>query len=108
LPYSAEPRHRVDLVIGISYDSDLRKAKQILEDILKNDERVLQEPEASVKVAALADSSVNLNVRPWVNSADYWGVYWDTLEKVKLNFDEQGIGIPFPQMDVHIKKDKQE
>jgi small conductance mechanosensitive channel len=95
-------------VIGISYDSDLRKAKQILEDILKSDERVLPEPAASVKVAALADSSVNLNVRPWVNSADYWGVYWDTLEKVKLNFDEQGIGIPFPQMDVHIKKDKQE
>ncbi|HEY0923120.1 mechanosensitive ion channel domain-containing protein [Rheinheimera pacifica] len=106
--YSAEPRRRVDLVIGISYDSDLRKAKQILEDILKNDERVLQEPAATVKVAALADSSVNLNVRPWVNSADYWGVYWDTLEKVKLIFDEQGIGIPFPQMDVHIKKDKQE
>lgn len=106
--YSSEPLRRVDLVIGISYDSDLRKAKQILEDILKNDERVLQEPAASVKVAALADSSVNLNVRPWVNSADYWGVYWDTLEKVKLIFDEQGIGIPFPQMDVHIKKDTQE
>ncbi|KUM52015.1 mechanosensitive ion channel domain-containing protein [Rheinheimera sp. EpRS3] len=106
--YSSEPLRRVDLVIGISYDSDLRKAKQILEDILKNDERVLPEPEASVKVAALADSSVNLNVRPWVNSADYWGVYWDTLEKVKLIFDEQGIGIPFPQMDVHIKKDTQE
>lgn len=106
--YSAEPIRRVDLVIGISYDSDLRKAKQILEDILKNDERVLAEPESSVKVGALADSSVNLNVRPWVKSADYWGVYWDTLEKVKLVFDEQGIGIPFPQMDVHIKKDTQE
>lgn len=106
--YSAEPIRRVDLVIGISYDSDLRKAKQILENILKNDERVLPEPVASVKVAALADSSVNLNVRPWVKSADYWGVYWDTLEKVKLIFDEQGIGIPFPQMDVHIKKNSQE
>jgi small conductance mechanosensitive channel len=106
--YSSEPLRRVDLVIGISYDSDLRKAKQILEDILKSDERVLPEPAASVKVAALADSSVNLNVRPWVNSADYWGVYWDTLEKVKLIFDEQGIGIPFPQMDIHIKKDTQE
>lgn len=106
--YSAEPIRRVDLVIGISYDSDLRKAKQILQDMLKNDGRVLAEPAAVVTVAALADSSVNLNVRPWVNSADYWGVYWDTLEKVKLAFDEQGIGIPFPQMDVHIKKDKQE
>lgn len=106
--YSAEATRRVDLTIGISYDSDLRKAKQILEDILKNDTRVLAEPEAAIKVGALADSSVNILVRPWVNSADYWGVYWDTLEKVKLTFDEQGIGIPFPQMDVHIKQDKQE
>lgn len=106
--YSAEPIRRVDLVIGISYDSDLRKAKQILQQMLAEDTRVLKEPEATVKVGALADSSVNLNVRPWVNSADYWGVYWDTLEKVKLAFDEQGIGIPFPQMDVHIKQDKQE
>lgn len=106
--YSAEPIRRVDLVIGISYDSDLRKAKQLLEEMLKNDARILAEPAPVVKVSALADSSVNFNVRPWVNSADYWNVYWDTLEKVKLTFDEQGIGIPFPQMDVHIKKDKQE
>lgn len=106
--YSAEPTRRVDLVIGISYDSDLRQAKQILQEILKNDNRVLPEPAAVVTVAGLGDSSVNFNVRPWVNSADYWGVYWDTLEKVKLTFDEQGIAIPFPQMDVHIKQDKQE
>ena len=106
--YSAEPIRRVDLVIGISYDSDLRKAKQLLEEMLQNDPRVLPEPAPAVKVSALADSSVNFNVRPWVVSADYWNVYWDMLEKVKLTFDEQGIGIPFPQMDVHIKKDKQE
>jgi small conductance mechanosensitive channel len=106
--YSAEPIRRVDLVIGISYESDLRKAKQLLEDMLKNDPRVLPEPAASVKVSALADSSVNFNVRPWVNSADYWNVYWDLLETVKLTFDEQGIGIPYPQMDVHIQQDKQE
>ena len=106
--YSAEPIRRVDLVIGISYDSDLRKAKQILQQIISEDTRVLPEPASVVSVAALADSAVNINVRPWVNSADYWGVYWDTLEKVKLTFDEQGISIPFPQMDVHIKKDKQE
>ena len=106
--YSAEPIRRVDLVIGISYDSDLRKAKQILQQIISEDARVLPEPVSVISVAALADSAVNINVRPWVNSADYWGVYWDTLEKVKLTFDEQGIGIPFPQMDVHIKKDKQE
>ncbi|MDX1678430.1 mechanosensitive ion channel family protein, partial [Arsukibacterium sp.] len=106
--YSAEPIRRVDLVIGIGYDSDLLLAKKTLEDILQNDERVLAEPAFSIKVAALADSSVNLNVRPWVNSADYWGVYWDTLEKVKLTFDEKGIGIPFPQMDVHLIKDQTE
>ena len=106
--FSAEPVRRVDLVIGISYDADLRKAKHILQQMLADDPRVLKEPEAVVSVAALADSSVNLNVRPWVNSADYWAVYWDTLEKVKLAFDEQGIGIPYPQMDVHIKQDKQE
>ncbi|MDP2716841.1 mechanosensitive ion channel domain-containing protein [Rheinheimera sp.] len=106
--YSAEPIRRVDLLIGISYDADLRKAKQILTDIIKQDSRVLAEPAPVIAVAALADSSVNIHLRPWVNSADYWGVYWDTLEKVKLTFDEQGIGIPFPQMDVHIKQDKQE
>lgn len=106
--YSAEATRRVDLVIGISYESDLKKAKQLLEDMLKNDQRVLAEPAPVVKVGALADSSVNFVVRPWVNSADYWAVYWDILENVKVTFDEQGIGIPFPQMDVHIKQDKQE
>ncbi|WP_213997641.1 mechanosensitive ion channel domain-containing protein [Arsukibacterium sp.] len=104
--YSSEPIRRVDLVIGISYDSDLLLAKKLLEEILQNDERVLADPAFSIKVGALADSSVNLNVRPWVNSADYWGVYWDTLEKVKLTFDEKGIGIPFPQMDVHLIKEQ--
>lgn len=106
--FSAEATRRVDLVIGISYDSDLRKAKQILADILAADERVLAEPAPVIAIGELADSSVNILVRPWVNAADYWGVYWGTLEKVKLTFDEQGIGIPFPQMDVHIQPNKQE
>ena len=106
--FSAEPTRRVDLVIGISYDSDLRKAKQILADILAADERVLAEPAPVIAIGELADSSVNILVRPWVNAADYWGVYWGTLEKVKLTFDEQGIGIPFPQMDVHLHSNKQE
>ncbi|MEE2002008.1 mechanosensitive ion channel [Alkalimonas sp. MEB108] len=106
--FSAEPTRRVDLVIGISYDSDLRKAKQILADILAADERILPEPAPVIAIGELADSSVNILVRPWVNAADYWGVYWGTLEKVKLTFDEQGIGIPFPQMDVHLHSNKQE
>lgn len=106
--FSAESTRRVDLVIGISYDSDLRKAKALLEQIISEDPRVLAEPEPNIRVSELADSSVNLIVRPWVNTDDYWGVYWDTLEKVKLTFDEHGIGIPFPQMDVHIKQDSKE
>ncbi|MCH8537588.1 MAG: mechanosensitive ion channel, partial [Alkalimonas sp.] len=106
--FSAEPTRRVDLVIGISYDSDLKKAKALLADILAQDERILPEPEPVIAIGELADSSVNILVRPWVNAADYWGVYWDTLEKVKLTFDEQGIGIPFPQMDVHIQSTQQE
>ncbi len=103
--YSAEPRRRIDLVIGISYDSDLRLAKQILHDILSNDPRVLKDPAAVVAVSALADSAVQLVVRPWVQAADYWPVYWDILEKVKLDFDQQGIEIPFPQMSLHMKKE---
>ncbi|CAM3695345.1 mechanosensitive ion channel domain-containing protein [Rheinheimera salexigens] len=106
--YSAEPTRRVDILVGIAYDADLRLAKKLLEEIINADERVLPAPKPLIAVAALADSSVNIHVRPWVNAADYWGMYWDTLEKIKLTFDEHGIGIPFPQMDVHIKKDTQE
>lgn len=106
--FSAESTRRVDLVVGIGYDSDLKKAKTILEDIVKSDERVLAEPAPNIRVSELANSSVNIIVRPWVKTEDYWGVYWDTLEKIKLAFDAQGISIPYPQMDVHIKKEVQE
>ncbi|GGO81186.1 mechanosensitive ion channel protein [Marinobacterium nitratireducens] len=104
--YSKRATRRVDMVFGIGYDADLRKAKAILLEILDQDERVLKDPAPVVAVAALADSSVNFNVRPWVNSAEYWNVLWDTNEKVKLRFDEEGISIPFPQMDVHLHKDE--
>ena len=106
--FSAEPTRRVDLVIGISYGSDLRKAKLILEQLTKADGRILAEPAPVIAVGALADSSVNLIVRSWVNAADYWPVYWSLLEQIKLSFDEQGIEIPFPQMDVHLKKETNE
>lgn len=106
--FSAESTRRVDLVVGIGYDSDLLKAKTILEEIVKSDERVLAEPAPNIRVSELASSSVNIIVRPWVKTEDYWGVYWDTLEKIKLAFDAQGISIPYPQMDVHIKKEVQE
>ena len=102
--YSAKATRRVDMVFGIGYDSDLRQAKQILQEILDADERILKDPEAQIAVSELADSSVNFVVRPWVKSADYWGVLFDTTESVKLKFDEVGISIPFPQMDVHMHK----
>jgi small conductance mechanosensitive channel len=102
--FSARPTRRVDMVFGISYDDDIRKAKALLAEILAADQRVLPEPAPVVAVGALADSSVNFLVRPWVNSADYWAVYWDTQEAVKLKFDEAGISIPYPQMDVHLDK----
>lgn len=102
--YSAKETRRVDMVFGIGYDADLRQAKQLLADIIAEDQRVLKDPATVIAVSELADSSVNFVVRPWVNSADYWGVLWDTTEKVKLRFDEAGISIPFPQMDVHLHK----
>ncbi len=102
--YSARPTRRVDMVFGIGYDDDLKKAKSLIEKVLNEDDRILKDPAPVVAVSELADSSVNFIVRPWVNSADYWQVYWDTHEKIKLTFDENGISIPFPQMDVHVNK----
>ena len=102
--YSARETRRVDMVFGIGYNDDLRKAKEIIKDLLDADERVLSDPEPLIAVAELADSSVNFNVRPWCKSADYWGVYFDTHENIKLAFDEAGISIPYPQMDVHMDK----
>ncbi|HHG75192.1 MAG TPA: mechanosensitive ion channel [Persephonella sp.] len=103
--YSAKDTRRIDLVIGVSYGDDLQKVKQELWNILNNDERILKEPQPTVAVSELADSSVNLIVRPWVRSSDYWPTYFDLLEKIKTRFDEVGISIPYPQMDVHLKKE---
>ncbi len=102
--YSARPTRRVDMVFGVSYDDDIRKVKQLIIDYLAQDERVLKDPAPVVKVSELADSSVNFIVRPWVNAADYWGVYWDAHENLKILFDENDITIPYPQMDVHVDK----
>jgi len=101
--FSTKDTRRVDFVFGIGYDDDLKLAKATLEEIINADERVLKDPATFVAVSELADSSVNFVVRAWVNSSDYWGVYFDTLEKVKLTFDEKNISIPYPQMDVHTK-----
>jgi small conductance mechanosensitive channel len=99
---SAKETRRIDLVFGIGYNDDIRQAKQIIEKIMAEDKRILEDPEPSVAVGELADSSVNLNVRPWVNSADYWPVRADLLQIIKENFDASGISIPFPQQDVHM------
>ncbi len=100
--YSAKETRRVDMVFGIGYDDDLKKAKTLLEKMVAEDSRVLQDPAPVIAVSELADSSVNFIVRPWVKSADYWGLYWDFMEKVKITFDAEGISIPYPQQDVHM------
>ncbi len=102
--YSVRETRRVDMVFGIGYGDDIKKAKDIIQQALDADERILKNPEALVAVGELADSSVNFNVRPWVKSADYWAVKFDLTEKLKIAFDENGISIPFPQMDVHVEK----
>ena len=102
--FTSEGVLRVDLVVGVSYDADIKQAKEVLENILKNDDRVLKDPAYTVAVSELADSSVNFVVRPFVNVADYWGVYFDVTEKAKLELDAANISIPYPQRDVHLYK----
>jgi len=100
--YSAEENRRVDMTVGVAYDADLSKVRDVLNDIIGKDERILSDPPSQVVVGELADSSVNFIVRVWTKSADYWGVKFDTTETIKNRFDEAGIGIPFPQHDIHI------
>ena len=100
--YSANATRRVDLVVGVSYGDDLDKVRKELEDLVATDERILKDPAPTIAVSQLADSSVNFVLRPWVNTADYWAVYFDLTERVKKRFDEVGVSIPFPQQDVYI------
>ena len=103
---SAHPTRRIDMTLGVGYDDDLNKAKQIMEDLLAADERVLKDPVATIAVANLGDSSVEFVIRPWVNSADYWSVKFDFTKAVKEKFDAEGISIPYPQSDVHVFQEK--
>ena len=100
--YTTKGTRRMDMVVGIGYDSDIDKAREILEELVTADDRVLKDPAHKIAVVELADSSVNFVVRPWVNVSDYWDVWFDLTEKVKKRFDEAGISIPFPQRDVHM------
>jgi len=100
--YSIEATRRVDFTFGIGYDDDIKKAQQIMLDIIAADERILKDPAAFVRVGELADSSINFTVRVWVDAANYWDVHFDLIEKVKFAFDENKISIPYPQTDVHL------
>ncbi len=105
--YSATGTRRIDMVFGISYDDDIATAKGIIEEILKSENRILNTPVYDLVVGELADSSVNIYVRPWVSSSNYWPVKFDLTEKIKLEFDKNGISIPYPQMDVHTYRAEQ-
>jgi len=101
---TAQEKRRLDIDVGISYTADLRKAKEVCEGLLEREERVMKEEEHMAVVSELADSAVILKLRFWVCPSDYWAVKWDMTEAVKLAFDEEGIEIPFPQMDVTVKQ----
>lgn len=103
LNYTVNGTRRVDLVVGVSYEDDLKKTREVISGVIARDGRVLAEPAPVVAVKELGESSVNFVVRPWVNAADYWDVYFDMIEKIKVALDSADITIPFPQRDVHIK-----
>ena len=99
---TGNPTRRIDLIFGISYTDDMAKAKSIMDKILADHPKVLDNPQPTVAVCELGDSSVNFVCRPWVKTADYWEIYWDVTRLVKEQFDAQGVSIPFPQRDVHL------
>ncbi|GAB1264496.1 mechanosensitive ion channel family protein [Aurantivibrio infirmus] len=103
--YSTQAERRIDMVIGVGYGSNIQQVKDELNAIAAADERVLTTRDVTIGLAELADSSINFVFRPWVKSGDYWPTTFDLNEKIKNRFDELGIEIPFPQMDVHVQKD---
>jgi len=102
--FSSKPIRRVDHVIGIAYDDDIKKAKEVMYGVITKNTHTLTDPEALVAVKELGDSSVNFTVRAWVNSADYWTAYFEIIEELKYALDDAGITIPYPQMDIHTDK----
>ena len=103
--YSRKPTRRIDLIIGVSYDADLAKTRDILTQITSNHELVLKDQAVTIGVSELADNSVNFVVRPWVKTENYWPVYFELLESIKLSLDEAGIEIPYPQLSVHVNQE---
>jgi small conductance mechanosensitive channel len=102
--YSTQPIRRIDMVVGVSYDSNIQQVKDELQMLADTDERILKDQPVTIGVSALADSSINLVFRPWVASENYWPVTFDLNEKIKRRFDEVGIQIPYPTMDVNVSK----
>lgn len=102
--FSARDTRRIDLIFGIGYEDNIKQAKSLIKEAMKEDERILKDPEPVILLMELADSSVNFAVRPWVNSPDYWVVRSDLMERVKEKFDASGISIPYPQQDLHLYK----
>ena len=102
--YSTEKRRRVDWTIGIGYGDDIVKAEEVIRGLCNQDSRILKKPAVFVAVSELADSSVNFTVRAWVKAEDYWGVFFDMNKNVYQVFDQEGLNIPYPQMDVHVHK----
>ncbi len=105
--FSREPVRRNEFIIGVAYDSDIDKVKQLLTNIIESDERILKDREMTVRLNELGASSINFVVRIWSHSGDLQSVYWDVLERVKRDFDANGISFPYPQMDVNFKRVKE-
>ena len=103
--YTREPIRRVDLTVGIAYGDDYDKAKAVLENIIKKNDKILQNPEPFIALESLGDSSVNLTLRVWASSREYWDVYFFLNEEVYKVFPKENLNIPFPQMDVHLIKE---
>lgn len=103
---NAHDKRRVDLLIGVGYEDDIKKVKELLTSIVASHEKILQDEANKIAVSELADSSVNFIVRAWVNTPDYWDVRFELIETIKTQFDQEGITIPYPQTDVHVYKEK--
>jgi len=106
--YSAKDSRRMDMIVGVSYDDDYDQVKEVLQDILAKDGRILEEPAPTIGIVEFGDNSVNFAFRPWVKTAEYWDVYFALTEAIKKRFDEEGITIPYPQRDVHLFEHKEE
>ena len=104
--YTAQEMRRVDHTFSVGYEQDIRVVKNILLNIINQNELILHDPEPFVAVSELGDNSVNFIIRAWTKTDDYWTVYYDLIEKVKIRFDEENVSIPYPQMDVHLKEVK--